>query len=202
MNTRIFYLRHAQSQVNVEEDTAHWTLSALGYQQAEKLAQVLGATKFTKIYTSPYRRCIETIAPYCKKYDQKYERCDDLKERRLVLNYNKKNYQEVHRKSWIYFSFALPGCESSHVAQDRIVSTLKMIARLHAGEQVLVSGHGQLLALLLNHIDSRFAYKNQSQIFNPDLRIFDVTQNQIIEKSASNPLCDAVKKIAVPAVKF
>ena len=127
---------------------------------------------------------------------------DELKERKLVASYNRKNYQEVHRKSWIYFSFALPGCESSKDAQKRIMTSLKDIAREHPGEKVLISGHGQLLALLLKHINPNFGFSDQRRLFNPDMKVFKVSADQITESQAPCALQSAVKEIAVPAVKF
>ena len=202
MSTLIYYLRHAQSLQESAKETANWHLTKLGYQQAAKLADILGQIEFTEIYSSPYKRCLETIAPYCKKYERVYQSHEDLKERLLVPSFNKKNYQEVHRKSWTYFSFSLPGCESSKSAQERIVSVLKLIANKHPGEKILVSGHGQLLALVLHHIDRSFGFKDQYGLLNPDLRVFKVTGGLLEESEDSHDLQSKIKKIAVPAMKF
>lgn len=202
MSSLIYYLRHAQSKLEPIKDTAEWSLSDLGYQQAERVAAILSQTSFKKIYSSPYLRCRETIAPYCRVNNLDYYCLDRLKERQLLPVYSRKNYQEVHRKSWIYFDFALPGCESSKSAQSRITSTLEDIAQQHLGSRILVSGHGQLLALLMRHIDSNFGFKDQRNILNPELRVFKIGNGCIEESNEADKLQKEIRKIAVVAMNF
>ena len=82
------------------------------------------------------------------------------------------------------------------------MTSLKDIAREHPGEKVLISGHGQLLALLLKHINPNFGFSDQRRLFNPDMKVFKVSADQITESQAPCALQSAVKEIAVPAVKF
>ncbi|MFK7823536.1 MAG: histidine phosphatase family protein [Oligoflexales bacterium] len=202
MSTLIYYLRHAQSLHDSSKKTGDWHLTEHGYKQANKLADILAQINFAEIYSSPYLRCLETIAPYCKKNKLDYQCLDQLKERQLVLSYNKKNYQEIHRKSWIYFSFSLPGCESSKSAQERILATLKHIAAVHTGKQVLVSGHGQLLALALNYLNKSFGFNEQRTLLNPDLKIFKFQDDFLEVYEDPMQLDQEIRKIAVPPVRF
>ena len=67
----IYLLRHAQSVANTkgilagQDDSVD--LSKVGFKQAESLVSYLSAIKFSKVYSSPLTRCIQTIAPFMEK---------------------------------------------------------------------------------------------------------------------------------------
>jgi probable phosphoglycerate mutase len=67
----IYLLRHAQSVANTkgilagQDDSVE--LSKVGFKQAESLVSYLSAIKFSKVYSSPLTRCIQTIAPFMEK---------------------------------------------------------------------------------------------------------------------------------------
>ena len=67
----IYLLRHAQSVANTkgilagQDDSVE--LSKAGFKQAESLISYLSAIKFSKVYSSPLTRCIQTIAPFMEK---------------------------------------------------------------------------------------------------------------------------------------
>ena len=67
----IYLLRHAMSVANTkgilagQDDSVE--LSKAGFKQAESLISYLSAIKFSKVYSSPLTRCIQTIAPFMEK---------------------------------------------------------------------------------------------------------------------------------------
>jgi broad specificity phosphatase PhoE len=59
-----YLIRHAQSIANVSAtDDLDTALSPLGHRQADALAARLGHSPVCAVYSSPYRRCIETARP-------------------------------------------------------------------------------------------------------------------------------------------
>ena len=69
------------------------------------------------------------------------------------------NFLDVVKRAWQDFDFALPGCESSRDAQRRAVAVIGQLARMADRETIVVSSHGNLIGLLLNHVDARFGFK-------------------------------------------
>jgi probable phosphoglycerate mutase len=67
----IYLLRHAQSVANTkgilagQDDSVE--LSKTGFSQAKSLTSYLSAVKFSKVYSSPLTRCIQTITPFMEK---------------------------------------------------------------------------------------------------------------------------------------
>ena len=86
----IYLLRHAQSVANTkgilagQDDSVE--LSKAGFKQAESLVSYLSAIKFSKVYSSPLTRCIQTIAPFMEKNSKLDFQVDN---RVIEMNYGK-----------------------------------------------------------------------------------------------------------------
>ena len=86
----IYLLRHAQSVANTkgilagQDDSVE--LSKAGFKQAEALISYLSAIKFSKVYSSPLTRCIQTIAPFMEKNSKIDFQVDN---RVIEMNYGK-----------------------------------------------------------------------------------------------------------------
>ena len=86
----IYLLRHAQSVANTkgilagQDDSVE--LSKAGFKQAESLISYLSAIKFSKVYSSPLTRCIQTIAPFMEKNSKIDFQVDN---RVIEMNYGK-----------------------------------------------------------------------------------------------------------------
>lgn len=164
----MYLVRHAQSRITAGVPDPEWPLSERGSAQAARLAEVLAALDIEEIHCSPYRRCRETIAPFVAAARVPVHHHDDLRERRIagtVLD----DFERVWRRSWEDFDYALPECESSRAAQRRIVDAVAGICARSAARTLAVSSHGNVLSLLIHHLDARFHLERASAMRNPDL---------------------------------
>jgi broad specificity phosphatase PhoE len=60
----VYLVRHAHSQANAGQDKGlDSELSPLGVRQVEALVRCFAATEFTAVYSSPFRRCLDTALP-------------------------------------------------------------------------------------------------------------------------------------------
>lgn len=86
----IYLLRHAQSVANTkgilagQDDSVE--LSKTGFNQAKSLTSYLSAAKFSKVYSSPLIRCIQTITPFMEKNSKIDFQVDN---RVIEMNYGK-----------------------------------------------------------------------------------------------------------------
>ena len=78
-------------------------------------------------------------------------------------------FDEVWRRSWADFSYALPGCETSHSTQQRIHAAVTSICKSTGATTLAISSHGNALSLLLNRVDERFHIERASVMRNPDV---------------------------------
>lgn len=73
------------------------------------------------------------------------------------------------RGVWEAPATAPPGCESNERARDRGLGVVRGILSEWGGDEVAVATHGNLLALILNGLDSTFGYDFWRQLSFPDI---------------------------------
>jgi 2,3-bisphosphoglycerate-dependent phosphoglycerate mutase len=164
----VYLLRHAQSSPSQEVPEAVWGLSGSGKEQADILAKVLVRLELDRIFSSPYRRAIDTVTPYCRLTNSTVEIEEDLRERKLKEQFVE-DHRSLNKKAWQDFSFALPNCESGHSCQCRIASCISRLEKANRGQRILVSSHGNAIGLYLNTIDPTFGFDAWERMKNPDL---------------------------------
>jgi 2,3-bisphosphoglycerate-dependent phosphoglycerate mutase len=141
-----------------------------GARQAEQLAGRLadalaGATPL-RVVSSPYRRAVESIRPLAERLGAPIETDARLRERVLSANPTP-DWRERLRASYDDPDLCFEGGESSRSAIDRAVAALDA-ARGGAGATVVVT-HGNLLSLILRHLDGRDGLAAWEGLTNPDV---------------------------------
>lgn len=79
----VYLVRHGSAGVRDEQNPADNArpLDEVGHAQAAKLTDWLVHAPITRIVTSPYRRCVETVEPLAAALGLEIELCDSLAER-------------------------------------------------------------------------------------------------------------------------
>ena len=80
--TTVFLLRHAESAPDRGVHESEWPLSAKGEQQALLLKDSLAALDIDRIFSSPYKRAVATVAPFARNHSIKITIAEDLRERK------------------------------------------------------------------------------------------------------------------------
>lgn len=135
--------------------------------QAEALVPLLKPLGIGCIYSSPYLRCRKTVEPLSRGLNIEAIIDPELRER-TVMPRIRKDFKEIWHRSWQDFSFALSGCESSSEAQRRFVEAVLRIMRKTNGVTGICS-HGNVIALLLNHLEPRYGPEDADQMTTPDV---------------------------------
>jgi broad specificity phosphatase PhoE len=150
--TRLYLVRHAQSQSNTGEDltTGDPDLTEIGYEQAKRLGARLGKQRIDAIYASPLRRCQETAAAIAEVAGDNLEiipKADlrevdtgaaDLDIRVLPPDVQEKIAARVISEgTWDAF----PGGEGSAPARARITAVMDQIIEANPGRRVVVVVH-------------------------------------------------------------
>jgi 2,3-bisphosphoglycerate-dependent phosphoglycerate mutase len=166
--TTIYLIRHAQSLPRPEQEEPDWALSPVGEEQARGLVPVLRALNIRRLYSSPYRRCRDTLAPYAAAAGLEVVLESRLRERRIAGGWIS-DFREVWRRSWEDLSFALDGGESSWTCRRRIAAAVEAIVARHPGETIGVGSHGNAIALFLHYVDPTFTVADASAIRTPEI---------------------------------
>ena len=109
----------------------------------------------------PRRRGVKTI-----EVDE--ELMQDLRERELPV-VPSGEFDRIVADTWRSPESATAGAESNVKAQTRGLAAVRRILNRHVGQHVVASTHGNLLALILNGLDSAFGYDFWCRLSFPDV---------------------------------
>jgi 2,3-bisphosphoglycerate-dependent phosphoglycerate mutase len=166
--TTLYLVRHAQSLPLAHQPEPEWELSSVGAEQARGLVAVLRALDVQRIYTSPYRRCRETLMPYSVVHGVAVTLHEGLRERRIAGQWVT-DFRAVWQRSWADFSYVLEGGECSWTCRSRIAAAVEEIARKHPGETIALGSHGNAIGLFMHYVDASFGMEHASALRTPEI---------------------------------
>jgi 2,3-bisphosphoglycerate-dependent phosphoglycerate mutase len=167
----IFLVRHCQT-TGQEPDAP---LTALGDEQAHALAAFLLPLDIERIVASPYRRAVQSIAPFAQTRGLTIETDARLRERTLSPTPDDVP-ATFYSRTFTEPELALPGGESSREAGDRAEAVLNE-ARAGGRTTALIS-HGNLLALLLDRYRTPLGFDGWRALTNPDVYRIRTTESE------------------------
>ena len=129
--TEIWLVRHADCYQDMSdgEDPA---LSALGRRQAELLAKRMRELKPAAVYSSPYRRALETA--------------------RAITDDVRVDERLIEMKMELGDDGALEFNEVPATTIERMSAAINDIASAHPGQRVIVVAHGAAMVMYLTHV--------------------------------------------------
>ena len=145
-------------------------------EQAIHLASFLEKRSIQAIYSSPFVRAIETIAPFAKQTGLTIREDDRLGER-VLSDQDLPDWMEKLKKSFEDFSLSLPGGESNQKAMERAKSFVDEVLTKEEDNIVCVS-HGNLTTLLLRLFDDKYGYEELFALSNPDVYLVTVEESK------------------------
>ena len=149
-------------------------LSNSGRVASEKLVEPLAALGLSAIYSSPYRRAIETIEPLAASLGLPVHEVNDLRERALG-SISGIPFDEAVAATFSDFDHSFPGGESSRDAQQRALRAIDRIREAHPDDRIVIATHGNLMALYLNVLDRDIGFDFWRSLSLPD--VFQVSSS-------------------------
>jgi 2,3-bisphosphoglycerate-dependent phosphoglycerate mutase len=168
MASTVYLLRHADSVPSPDVPESDWPLSEQGHAQAESLVTVLRPLGIDRVVTSPYRRAVQSVAPFARQHDVTLHSDDRLRERHLTDEWLD-DHEAAVRATWADFEHAHPGGESSAACQRRVVQAVDAWTERFASDTLLFSSHGNALSVYLHHLDADVGFDDWAAMQKPDL---------------------------------
>jgi 2,3-bisphosphoglycerate-dependent phosphoglycerate mutase len=81
MKTEVYFIRHAESDVSIKNDMER-PLTNDGKNKSIKIVEKFNKVNFDNIYSSPYKRTIQSIEPLAKRQNKEIIIIDDFRERK------------------------------------------------------------------------------------------------------------------------
>lgn len=152
--TTICLVRHGETDWNYTRRYQGWSdipLNALGFEQAEIVARVIGVEEWDAIVSSPLARAKSTALAIARALDiDDIEEDADLRER----GYGDAEGLTLEEREARWPGTEWPGLEPWDVMADRAMAALERIAARHAGQRVLVVCHGGLINAVLTRVSN------------------------------------------------
>ena len=157
-SARLIALRHGETDWNrASRMQGHLDvpLNAHGQWQARQAARALAGEEVAAVYTSDLQRARATAQAIATACGAPLVPCADLRERNLG-RFQGWTFAEVQRHfpeeaaRWRErdVTYAPEGGETLTDIRDRILAITAQLARRHAGEQIVLVGHGGMLDML------------------------------------------------------
>ncbi len=139
----IMFVRHGESKKD--------KLSKFGVKQCKMMVKKEEKYKFSKIYSSPANRCVQTARFFQKKYKIKTEICENLRERELLPNSVPQNEKE---QEWydnylnpLYSSENPEGCKE-YLTRTFVEFKRMVDEHLEKDENIIIVAHSGTLYTL------------------------------------------------------
>ena len=164
--TRIYLVRHGQTQWNVEkrfQGRGNSPLTKKGLDEIEFLKKKMKQVPLTAAYSSPRERAYQTASIIAEPHGIQVEKRESFGEIDLG-RWEGKTLRAIKRQDpGLYHAFFYQpdkfapeeGHESMEAVQNRSYAALREIADRHEGERVLVVSHAITLRLLLLILENR-----------------------------------------------
>ena len=164
MVTKVYFIRHAKPDISIKDDIIRPLLPE-GLEKSKELVKLFIEIKINNIYSSPYKRSIQTIEPIAKNKCKNIKIIDDLRERKISNNWIN-NFDEYSKNQWNDFSYKLMEGESLIEVQKRNINELDSILNENIGKNIIIGTHGTALSTIINYYDKTYNYENFMEIVN------------------------------------
>ena len=205
---RVVLVRHAHSEANasglLSGRIPNIHLSNKGVEQAESLAQRIGAVKLNQLRISPMERCLETIQPWLKTFGQGIDPIidEDLNEVDYGLWSGKKLSSLSKKKEWrtiqdspsrMYF----PDGEGIAQMQVRAMRSVLSVSKSKMNSISLLVSHGDVIKAILASSLGLHLDQFQRIVIDPAsisiIEYFDMKPRVILLNDSRATLTDLLK---------
>jgi 2,3-bisphosphoglycerate-dependent phosphoglycerate mutase len=169
----LYLVRHAHADWTPDENRP---LSQQGSADSLRVADILQAHPIAAVYSSTAHRALQTVAPLAARCGLTVQTIADLRERELAAA-PVADFLAAVRMTWQNPGFAFPGGESNVAAQQRGVEVIRTLAWRYPAGQLVVSTHGNLLALIVQHFQPSVGFSFWESLTMPDIYGLDIRKN-------------------------
>ncbi|RGX13759.1 histidine phosphatase family protein [Paraclostridium sordellii] len=159
---KIYFVRHAKPDFSVHDDLTR-PITDKGIIDSKNICEFLKEKSINKIYSSPYKRAIDTIKELAQNLNIKIEVVDDFRERK-ISNIWIEDFNKFSKSQWENFEYKLNDGESLNEVQSRNIKALHKILNENSNQNIVIGTHGTALSTIINYYDKTFDYLSFTKI--------------------------------------
>lgn len=160
--TKVYFVRHAKPDFSVHDDLMR-PLTSEGAEDCKTVTEFLLNKNITKIFSSPYKRAIDTIKDFAERSGLKINIVDDLRERKVDSIWIE-DFNKFSEKQWGNFDYKLSDGENLNQVQKRNITALQHILKDNDNENIVIGSHGTALSTVISYFNKNFDYKEFQRI--------------------------------------
>ncbi|MDV3426889.1 MAG: histidine phosphatase family protein [Bacillota bacterium] len=160
--TKVYFVRHALPDFNVHDNLLR-PLTQEGTEDSKKVTEFLLNKNIAKVFSSPYKRAVDTIKDFTDRTGLKINIVEDFRERKIDSEWIE-DFDKFSEKQWGDFQYKLSDGESLYQVQKRNIAALQRILKENLGENIVIGTHGTALSTIINYYDKNFDYKEFQRI--------------------------------------
>lgn len=162
--TTVYFIRHAQSDYNIHDDMTR-PLSVKGADDTALVTEFLCDKQIDVVFSSPYKRAVDTIAGFTKSVNLPIQTVDDFRERKVDSVWVE-DFKAFSEKQWANFSYKLSDGECLAEVQERNIAALNDILAEQKGKNIVIGTHGTALSTMINYYDPTFRFDDFMAMVN------------------------------------
>ena len=160
--TELYFIRHCQPNYENHDDLTR-ELSPKGQADTGLVTGYLRDKNISAVLSSPFKRAVDTVAPFARAVGLPVITMEDLRERRIDSGWIE-DFEGFARRQWADFSYKLSDGDSLGQVQARMEASLEKILEEHKGGRVAIGSHGTALSVLVHSLRPGFGYEGFSRI--------------------------------------
>lgn len=160
--TTIYFVRHAQPDFNIKCDVTR-PLTNKGKKDCLKVLEFFKDKNVDIIFSSPYKRAIDTIKPFADFINKDIKIVENFRERKID-NCWIEDFEKFSKNQWQDFNYKLTDGESLKEVQDRNIKELNNLLHNFTNKTLIIGSHGTALATIINFYNKSFSYENFKEI--------------------------------------
>lgn len=166
LQTNLYFVRHAHSTYTPDE--LGRPLSERGFTDANTVTELLKREAIDYVYSSPYKRAIQTVEGVAKYIDKEIKLVDGFKER-ILAEKPVEDFSVAITKVWEDYDFSWKGGESNRIAQKRGIHATLKVLESNIGRNVVIGTHGNIMVLIMNYFDNQYGFDFWKKLKMPDI---------------------------------
>ncbi len=182
--TRVYFIRHAESDTSVRDGRIR-PLTKKGMVDRLLVTEFLHDKNIDVVFSSPFKRSIDTVADFADKNDLRINITEDFREQKSSPHMGRDNpdHYLFLKQQWTDFSYTLSGGECLAEVQERNIATLNEVLACHKDKNIVIGTHGTALSTIINYYDRTYGFNDFMTMVNiqPWIVMMDFVENDCIK---------------------
>ena len=181
----VYFVRHSQADSSINDQRTR-PLTKKGMHDRQLVTHYLKDKGIDTVYSSPYKRAIDTISDFASANNLPIETLEDFRGLRVDSAWID-NYRSFFEKYWFDFSYSYLDGENFSELRTRNISLVEHIVKKNRGKNIVISTHSVSLAVIISYYDSTFCFEDFMHVVN--------TEPLIVKMDFNDNDCVSIEKV-------